>query len=282
MMPPHWWQTLFADIYAPLRFEVARPSHFAFCFPLIDRASSEVINPFWRGWRLSPSKQAHSARRLWMLRNNQTVGELSSMDGAAIPSASGRPAPRQQQGGLVRWAPAAGAWLLGAHYVYQLDPEHARLYLIVTFFMAVAYNLSRRQRRDGEKSAYAMCNKDGERIDGDMSLSNFGLKDVSKPKAPAPAASSTTSRDSTSGGSEAFTDVLGVHPMSTLGRYETALLRPVFKDDAGAFRRYLGILAAPSSRHKLHSKCPCGSGKRFSGCCSELQIFLRQTKYSES
>jgi hypothetical protein len=207
---------------------------------------------------------------------NQAVPQFAA--GAAQAAPESTTAKRKKS--PMRWAPAAVAWAFGLQYVFTLDPEHARLYLIVTVFLLVVYNVSRRRRREGEKSAYAMCNEDGERIDGDMSLANFGLKDVSAGAKKRPAAAAA-GPDASPGSIPDSTAVLGVHPLSTLGRYERQLLYPCFGGDAVNFRRYLDELAAPTSKHKLHAKCPCKSGKRFSGCCSELQIFLRQSKFGQ-
>jgi hypothetical protein len=172
-----------------------------------------------------------------------------------------------------RWIFPTLVWLAVARWLFSVDPEHVRLYLIVTVFIMVAYNLSSRQRREGEKSAYAMLNPGGERLDGDTSLASFGLRD-----APRRAAADSESGTNSGWGKGS---TLGVHPTTTLGRYEARLLDPVFDGDVGAFREYLAALCEPGAKHKNHHKCPCGSGSRFASCCAELQLYLRQVNYGK-
>ena len=146
-----------------------------------------------------------------------------------------------------------------------------------------------------------MLNPNGERLDGDTSLASFGIRDPVKVHeqqqqqqaragralgsagneggSPAGGSSSGAGAGSSSSLRALATDVLGVNPRTTLGRYERALLGPVFKGDAGAFLDYLDALARTSTKCKAHQKCLCGSGARFAGCCSELQIYLHQIAY---
>jgi hypothetical protein len=247
--------------------------------------------------------------------NRQAAGE--EMQGATVPSASPLAAGtaegqassagtrlklRKPRRSYWRFLPGAAAWLGAAHWLYHTDLDHLRLFLIVSLFALVVYNLSGRRRRQGEKSAYAILNPDGA-IDGDTSMAAFGLRDARRPAVVREAAGGSEDEEedgrpppphrgggvlrsaqrlgpASPASSFAPTPVLNVHPATTLGRFELKLCPRVFKGDGAAFKRYLAELATPSCKPKQHHKCPCGSGQRFAGCCQELQMYLRQSGYS--
>ena len=168
----------------------------------------------------------------------------------------------------VRWIPPVASWVAFAYYLYGIDKEHVRLLIIVTVAVWVAATLSRRRRKVGEKSAYAMMNPNGERLDGDMTLAAFGLKDVG--------AASRGGKPATSGSPQSPTTAV---PRTTIARYEAVLVDSCFGGDGERFHAYLDELASPGCKVKAHHKCPCGGGKRFASCCSELQLHLRVTRY---
>ena len=205
---------------------------------------------------------------------------------------------------MMQWILTFTLWFVGAHIVHSIDPAHATLYACVSVLIFVFRNLSGRRRPADEMSPYGIQNKDGRRMDGDITAASFGIPGLRN--APNYAqqyraagggghrlgsggvgggtTTYTCSDDGESVSSEALAafNQCQITPGGTLDKHITRLL-PVMHSDIGLVQEYFYSLSTAKKNTKLHAKCPCGNpqGLKFGQCCSDLQVFLRVSRYGQ-
>jgi hypothetical protein len=147
---------------------------------------------------------------------------------------------------------AAGCllWIAGWKWLLRYGTTAVQLYMVLSGFVLIFTNLSRRARRAGELSPYPVFNPKGERLPGQIDMSSFGIAGM------APADGKRNFHASDSDEDEGPRELSA---SGDLSRYDPLWLRELAK-----------------SKPKLSDKCLCGSGKRFSACCYDLRIRIRQ------
>lgn len=173
------------------------------------------------------------------------------------------------------WILLATLWIVGATVLNWYHRESVKLLVIVTAFVIIFTNLSRRKRAPGELSAYFILNKNFQRLDGELQPSAFGpqFRHMDRDNATQPA--TAVHHDHGNGGRGDDDESFPGQGRKLGGRVEAppTTIAPgeqVQQDEAYQKRLARAVMVQP-----LHL-CICGSGKRFGACCEPLRDRLRE------